>query len=839
MASDWHIGDKIPDPVTGQVRWDVHNILRGGMGIVYVVYDHALGESVALKTFQDEVFARSSSVADQFAREARTWINLDYHENVVQARLLQEISRKPFIFLEYVTGGDLSGWIGTPRLTKDLPQVLRFAIQFCDGMHHAFSKGIQVHRDIKPQNCLVTEDNNLKVTDFGLAKVFDDTPRNASYAESSVARLGVHLTQTGRAVGTCTHMAPEQFVDAKHVDVRADIYSFGVMVFQMVTGRLPFEGRRWEDFARAHMKATPPPLDSGQPALDMIVAKCLAKVATGRYGEFRTLREELASIYESVTRQPATKPATGRGLNAFELNSKGAALASLRRHEEALACYDRALDIAPQEAVSWFVKGNLLASLRRHEEALTCYDRALALNPELAEAWFLKGESLQTLERFDESIACCERALNLNSGNAEAWLLKGNLHHRLEHYEDALQCYDRALEVDPKYRAAWNNKGAALANLNRYEESLLCFDRNLTLNPQDNEAWRNKGGSMANLGRLGGALACLERALAIAPQDVEAWTYKAHTLERLGRHEEALACWDSVLALNAQDANAWFNKGAALAPQFNSMQEAIRCFEKAEQLGSPNAAEAIAVCRRILAENMTEQPTSKSITGGDPCAADLTDQGVALWNIGRSEEALACFDRALAIDAQYAEAWNGKGVALASLDNYEEALVCLDRALAIDSQYAQAWCNKAISLSKLGRSKEALDCFDRALAFNPRDEQTWYNKGTALWSEEHNNEEALACLDRALALNPQMDRAWRTKGNVLRSIGGHEEALTCYDRALALNPQDAGAWFNKGVVLADEFKRVHQAIRCFEEAQHLGHPNAAKAIAICQKRADG
>lgn len=155
------------------------------MGIVYVVYDREFREALAAKTFQEEAFARNPGTAERFMREARAWVSLDIQQNVTRARFVQQIDAKPFIFLEYVSGGDLGSWIGTPRLTEDLPQVLRFAIQFCDGMTYALSRGIKAHRDIKPQNCLITEDRTLKVTDFGLAKVFDDSTLADWQAERS------------------------------------------------------------------------------------------------------------------------------------------------------------------------------------------------------------------------------------------------------------------------------------------------------------------------------------------------------------------------------------------------------------------------------------------------------------------------------------------------------------------------------------------------------------------------------------------------------------------------------------------------------------------------------
>jgi tetratricopeptide (TPR) repeat protein len=595
MQTDWQIGERIEN------RWEIYKILGGpgksGMGIVYVVYDHEFHEPFAAKTFQDEVFARDPKIADLFTREAHTWVNLDVHQNVVRARFVQNIRGKPFLFLEYVSGGDLSAWVGMPRLTQDLPQVLRFAIQFCDGMNHALSKRIQAHRDIKPQNCLLTEDNNLKVTDFGLAKVFDDTSPDAAPAASSVPRPANKLEKSGVGFGTPLYMAPEQFADAKHVNVRADIYSFGVMLFQMVTGGLPFKGG---SYFRLRSEAAPPPLGSGHSALDMIVGKCLAKLAGERYAAFGTLREELASVYESIAKQPAPKPASGRELEAEELDNKGASLRNLVRYEEALTCHDRAIALNPQLAEAWCNKGAALGGLGRHKEALTCHDRAIALNPQLAEAWSAKGDTLERLGHSEEALACCERAIGINPRHAEAWYNKGRLLESLGRYEEAVACDDRAIVLNPQDAQAWYNKGVALERLGHVEEALTCYDCAIALDPQIAEAWYNKGNALSSLGRPEEALPCYDRVLFINPQYAQAWLNKGVALGNLGRAEEALACYDHALAVNPRFAEAWFNKGAVLFNDFKRACEAIPYFEKARRLRYPNAAEAIAVCRDAL-----------------------------------------------------------------------------------------------------------------------------------------------------------------------------------------------------------------------------------------------
>src|SRR2546422_2076 len=151
----FHTGDEI------RRRWEVHRVLRGGMGIIYIAFDHKYRSPCAIKTFHD-AFRTSQTVAARFLHEAHAWLNLDVHENITQADSVCHIDGKPHLILEYVSGGDLREWIRTRRFSTH-EQVVRMAIQFCDGMIHANTKGILVHRDIKPANCLITEDGTPKV----------------------------------------------------------------------------------------------------------------------------------------------------------------------------------------------------------------------------------------------------------------------------------------------------------------------------------------------------------------------------------------------------------------------------------------------------------------------------------------------------------------------------------------------------------------------------------------------------------------------------------------------------------------------------------------------------
>src|ERR1039458_3092551 len=495
MKTSWQIGDHI------EGRWEIFNILEGGTGVVYIVYDHAFRESFAAKTFRAEIFDRSPLIAARFEREALAWVKLDIHPNIAEARMVEKIESKPFLFLEYVSGGDLAAWIGTPRLTEDLSQVMRFAIQFCDGMIHALKKGIRAHRDIKPRNCLITADGVLKVTDFGLAKLLEDDLAGDT-PNSRTQNFNLSMT----TMGTCTHMAPEQFKNARQVDLRADIYSFGVMLFQMVSGNLPFIGENWKDLEQMHTTQRPPLLTCSEPELARLIQTCLEKDPRSRFSDFKQVRERLSSIYQKVAGTLPPEAEQGAALTSIQWNNKGSSLDNLGMRRESIACYDSAIRLNPKFASAWFNKGVALFESRQPDGALTCYERAIELDPKSEKAWSNKGVTLKTMGKTAEAIACYDRALAINSRYPNAWVNKGVILRVLGKTEEALACYERALRLNPKDESGWTNKGNILYTLRRPTEALECYERALALNSSLDRTWMNRGIALNALGKNEAAL---------------------------------------------------------------------------------------------------------------------------------------------------------------------------------------------------------------------------------------------------------------------------------------------------------------------------------------------
>jgi tetratricopeptide (TPR) repeat protein len=806
MTTKWRIGALMRDPLTQQERWEIYDILgghrRSGMGIVYVVYDHELHEPFALKTFQDEIFARDPSTAERFRREAVVWVNLDVHQNVTRARFIEQFEGKPYIALEYVSGGDLSEWIGTPRLIDDLPQVLSFAIQFCDGMSHVLSKGIKSHRDIKPQNCLITDNNMLKVTDFGLASVLDDVPvlEESNEGASNLRGLGLHLSQTGKGKGTPFYMAPEQFDDAKHVDVRADIYSFGVMLYEMITGELPFTGRTWDELKRQHKTEPPPAFKNSTEELKIIVEKCLAKDANERFGNFNEIRGRLAHLYLRLTREPPPQVAAGAELDRIGLINKAVSLSRIWRYKEALACCERAIELDRLDADVWALKGLLLDALKRGEEAIAYCDHALTLDPRCEQAFYVKGVAFTKLGLADECIASYDHALEINPHNILTWVYKSYALREFGRLEEALVADERVVELSPRLADAWRNKGLTLEDLKRLEEALTCYNKALELNPHFDEAWISKGKVLRDLERPEEALECYDLAIKQNPHLAGAWSGKGVMLMDLKQDNEALACFNQALRIDRRYQQAWLNKGVLLG-KFNLFDEAFECLEEAERLGHSKAAEALIYFRRRHAELK-----AAGVPAGSDEGEEWFRKAVALARAGDWQESIDCFERALKINPRDVQSWFGKGISLVQLERRKEALECFDRAIEINPLKWDVWTSKGLVLNQLGRMMEALDCYDNALELNSRDEQLWTHRGES--SER---------------------------------LGRFEEALDCFTNALEINPDYGRALYNKGAALVNGFQRCQEALSYLERAQQSGFSEAAEAItklrrALRQKR---
>jgi len=283
-------------------RYEVHDLIaRGGMGEVYRAHDTRLNRTVALKVLAPRFTADADRLA-RFTQEARTTARLN-HPNIVSVYDVGSHLGVPFVVSELLDGGTLRARMKASTLT--LNAAVGYALDIARGLVAAHQFGV-VHRDLKPENIFVTRDNRVKILDFGLAKVRDDMlacacgdceTNGGARCDSSIS------TEPGILVGTVGYASPEQ-VRGVPADYRADIFSLGIILYEMLAGKAPFHGDSAVETLHAILKEEPIPLRDRDeripPQFDDIVRHCLEKDRDARFQSAHDLAFSLELVRRSL-----------------------------------------------------------------------------------------------------------------------------------------------------------------------------------------------------------------------------------------------------------------------------------------------------------------------------------------------------------------------------------------------------------------------------------------------------------------------------------------------------------------------------------------------------------
>ena len=281
-------------------RYEIRSkIGAGGMGEVYLAQDTKLDRKVALKTLPTDL-ATNQDRMRRFVQEAKAAAALN-HPNIAHIYEIGESEGTNFIAMEFVDGETLREKIHDEK--GELKVILKHLLQVAEGLAKAHASGI-VHRDLKPDNIMITRDGHAKILDFGLAKLLEAKPESAAdMGEAATAMMPVQHSTPGVVMGTVGYMSPEQ-AQAKPVDQRSDIFSFGCLLYEAATGRKPFAGDSIVDTLHKIIHDPAPAITdfnpSASPELQRVIRKCLAKEPEKRYQTIRDTANDLEELLEDM-----------------------------------------------------------------------------------------------------------------------------------------------------------------------------------------------------------------------------------------------------------------------------------------------------------------------------------------------------------------------------------------------------------------------------------------------------------------------------------------------------------------------------------------------------------
>ncbi len=801
-------------------RYEVADVKFGGMGVVYLCYDHEAREPVALKSFQSRYLDNPRAVA-RFEQEALTWIQLDRHRHVVTAKLVQTITGRPFILLEHISGpeglgADLRGWIDHHRI--DPARAILFALHIALGMQHVHQAGGRalVHRDLKPANILVTQDGIAKVTDFGLVRSLDRDDRRYDALPFSGAdtldALGAdeaRLTRHGFQVGTSMYMSPEQW-EAREVDLRADVYAYGLILYEMLTGRHPYadaNARERGEWQQAHLTReitfSASEMASVDRSLRALILVCTAKKREGRPSSWDGIIQTLSQVYQTMTGSAPEIEISAPEMRIRDRMDKGYSLTELGRLDEANALYDEVIADQPDLAWAWARKGRTLRQMERFDEAIACYDRALILLPRYAWAWRGKGMVLEKQDHKAEALACYQEAARLDPFDIWNWYNQADMFNDLGQVDQAVAVLETALNLDPSHASSWAKIGQLHRQTRDLSNARRAFEEAIRLNPRLAWAHNGYGHVLKALGAPREALMAFKRAARHQPGEVIYWNNLTETLIELDEHAEALSAAQQAVRIAAADSSAWAKLGQVLR-YLEQYDEALDAYERAIAL-QPDFAWAINGMGIVLEQlkqydaALDAYRRASMLTGAS--ASSLYNVGNALGLLARYDEALTVLHEAVALQPDYPRAWARIGSIERARGAHESALEAYTRAIQIDPGYAWAWHELGITYEALDRPGEALEAYRRAAASAP-DDPGYLTPQADLLADGSDHAGALALLERAITLDGRSARLWTKMGVTLRALKRFSESLVAFGRAIGSDSRAAWAWSGQAGTLA-------------------------------------
>ncbi|GEM_PF-2359319 len=453
-----------------------------------------------------------------------------------------------------------------------------------------------------------------------------------------------------------------------------------------------------------------------------------------------------------------------------------------------------------------------------------------------------------------KAIASLDKIIKANPKDAWALYRKGWILSDTGRYDESTDVLRDSIKVDPYFASPWNLIGNNFWKLNKYDKALEAYEKAIQLRPDKGLYWSSKGDALKELGRNSEAEAAYAKASLLGYGDFASTnitTAASPSLSPAPTHSPDTFVMDHIMASNVDEstnnvitraytfsntdskAYSWLSLGKAGDDTVKWMWYSPNGYlYKTDSFEVPSPSDAywrsysVWSYIYIAGGNAANMPGDWhvdvyldgqkafteyfSISGdrstapsGDKSSAPVVEpteaeswlnQGIALGDQGKYEEAIQAFDAVIKINPQYEAAWYLKGAALHQKARYDEALGAIDKAIEINPQDSDAWYLKGMVLDDLGKSNESIQAFDNSTQIDPQNADAWYYKGEALYYHGK-YDEAVYAIEKAIGINPQDADAWYLKSMALDDLGKHDEANLAYNKSIEIDPEIEAEWW--------------------------------------------